>query len=91
MSKGRHIHNQQEMHWNSSHRYVLESMEAEVQTKVNAMLFNWLLTFAIRMGFHIGQTALNAAAVMHEGEAKVDLFQFVRAHNALEKMDSRDL
>jgi hypothetical protein len=64
-----------------------ESSPSEDLRRANAELFHRLLTFAIRMGFHIGYKELNGALLMHEGKShQVDLPKFVRAQNAFEKM-----
>jgi hypothetical protein len=53
-------------------------MEPKNRKITNDQLVDRLLKFAIRMGFTIGQTALNAA-MKHERKPQIDLHKFVRA------------
>jgi hypothetical protein len=51
------------------------------RAEVNAKLFHLLLTFAIRMGFHIGQMELNAV-----NGRQINLHTFVHAQNCIEEI-----
>jgi hypothetical protein len=61
----------------------LESLPMEKRDKAETELLHRLLTFAIRMGFHIGHTALNAGM---RKTSQIDLHEFVRAQSDLEKI-----
>ena len=62
----------------------LRVQNKQITPEVNVELFHLLLTFAIRMGFHIGHAELNAGRAADT--AQIHLDKFVHAQICMEQI-----